>query len=506
MPRNGSGTYAVYTPGNPVVTGTVISSTMFNNTMSDIGTALTQSIASDGQTTPTANLPMGTFRHTNVGNGVARTDYLSVAQAQDSTMQYLTGTAGTNTITASLTGLAAYATGQCYRFVAAGANTGAVTLNINSLGAKNVTKAGTNALVSGDIASGQTVEVMYDGTRFQLLNQTAAANLLGAVNISTTGGATTAMLSLSSSASPTLQTWANATPALEFVNGSSPNTNPSISSPTNAASRSLFCSNNAYFDNTNWIYNQSLPAMQYVINAATGYHQFNVAASGTGGTAITWTAALTINSAGVIYSGTQTPSAWTTYKAMEFATAGCGISGTTDELNLTANAYNASGWKYSASSKVTNRLSMDATNGIVLSTAASGTAGNAITWTDHITVKDAAGVLFKSGIPFGYGAGSGGTVTQATSRTTGVTLNKPSGQITLFSTVGSTTFSTFTVTNSTVTTSDVVVASQRSGTDLYYILVTAIGSGSFNLSCATTGGTTNEAPKIDFVVIKGATT
>ena len=58
MSRNGSGVYNL-PAGNPVVTGTTISSTWANNTLSDIATALTGSVAADGQTTMTGNLPMG---------------------------------------------------------------------------------------------------------------------------------------------------------------------------------------------------------------------------------------------------------------------------------------------------------------------------------------------------------------------------------------------------------------------------------------------------------------
>jgi hypothetical protein len=48
MPRNSSGTYSLYTPGNPVVTGTVISSTWGNNTLADIASALTDSLSRTG--------------------------------------------------------------------------------------------------------------------------------------------------------------------------------------------------------------------------------------------------------------------------------------------------------------------------------------------------------------------------------------------------------------------------------------------------------------------------
>lgn len=171
MPRNGSGSYGL-PAGNPVVPSTVISSTWANTTLSDIGTALTQSIANDGQTTPVANLPMATFRHTNVGNAVARTDYAAAGQVQDSVFHWLTSIAGTDTITASITpSPGAYAAGQTFRFVAAGANTTTTpTLNINGLGAKSITKNGTTALSAGDIATGAIVQVIYDGTQFQLLS------------------------------------------------------------------------------------------------------------------------------------------------------------------------------------------------------------------------------------------------------------------------------------------------------------------------------------------------
>ncbi len=48
MPRNSSGTYSLYTPGNPVVTNTVISSTWANNTLADLASALTDSLSRSG--------------------------------------------------------------------------------------------------------------------------------------------------------------------------------------------------------------------------------------------------------------------------------------------------------------------------------------------------------------------------------------------------------------------------------------------------------------------------
>jgi hypothetical protein len=105
----------------------------------------------------------------------------------------------------------------------------------------------------------------------------------------------------------------------------------------------------------------------------------------------------------------------------------------------------------------------------------------------------------------GYGTGSGGAITQITSRTTGVTLNKTNGAITLVSAAGLATYQTFTVTNSTVAATDVIHVCQKSGTDKYIILVTAVAAGSFAITYATTGGTTTEQPVFNFAIIKAVT-
>lgn len=115
----------------------------------------------------------------------------------------------------------------------------------------------------------------------------------------------------------------------------------------------------------------------------------------------------------------------------------------------------------------------------------------------------ATGALTSSGTAgVGYATGAGGAVTQITSRTTGVTLNKTTGAITMFSAAGTTTAATFTVTNSTVAATDVIILNQKSGTDLYNLMVTAVAAGSFNLTFRTTGGTTTETPVFNFAVIK----
>jgi hypothetical protein len=121
--------------------------------------------------------------------------------------------------------------------------------------------------------------------------------------------------------------------------------------------------------------------------------------------------------------------------------------------------------------------------------------GTSLTATGFVGSTGTAGV--------GYATGAGGTVTQGSSRTTGVTINKRCGAITMFSAAGSATAATFTVTNSTVGANDVIILNQASGTNLYDLLVTAVTAGSFNITFLTTGGTATDAPVINFAVIDG---
>lgn len=82
--------------------------------------------------------------------------------------------AGTNALTGlAIPPLEGYAAGAQYTFIAQNTNTGPVTLDIDSLGVKSVTKFGTTPLAAGDIVAGAMTLVEYDGTQFQLLNVTS---------------------------------------------------------------------------------------------------------------------------------------------------------------------------------------------------------------------------------------------------------------------------------------------------------------------------------------------
>jgi hypothetical protein len=173
----------------------------------------------------------------------------------------------------------------------------------------------------------------------------------------------------------------------------------------------------------------------------------------------------------------------------------------------------------------TNKMYLDSSNGkLQLSNSGAAPTGNEYVSGDfgYGTVSGANGVnlyvggglgWFVSSIgcvsnsgPIGYktGGGVGGAVTQGTSRTTGVTLDKATGAITLVSAAGSASWKTFRLTNNKIAAVDTVIVNQKSGTDLNMIHVTAVGAGYCDITFATTGGTTTEQPVFNFAVIKGA--
>jgi len=78
---------------------------------------------------------------------------------------------GTNTYTASISGITSLTEGLSIKVKFTNANTGASTLNINGLGAKEIRKSNGNTLVSDNIKAGQICHLVYDGVNFQLLGE-----------------------------------------------------------------------------------------------------------------------------------------------------------------------------------------------------------------------------------------------------------------------------------------------------------------------------------------------
>lgn len=182
MARNGSGTYSV---PNTFVNGTTADADEVNANYTDMGNEITNSIAADGQTTPTANLPMGGFKLTGMGSGSAAGDSANLGQVQAQAYTWC-GTAGgtVDAITLSPSpAITAYVAGQEFRFVASGNNTTATTINVSGLGTKSAQLNG-SALAADDIVGAKIYKAIYDGTQFQIsrFSKPTETNLLTTAN------------------------------------------------------------------------------------------------------------------------------------------------------------------------------------------------------------------------------------------------------------------------------------------------------------------------------------
>lgn len=110
----------------------------------------------------------------------------------------------------------------------------------------------------------------------------------------------------------------------------------------------------------------------------------------------------------------------------------------------------------------------------------------------------------------GYQAGRGGTVTQATSKSTAVTLNKPAGRITLNgASLGAGATASFTLNNTAITENDTLLLtlSGSMGTMVNYNLWGYVANGSALIAIRNiSAGSVSDSPTINFAVIKGAST
>ena len=110
-----------------------------------------------------------------------------------------------------------------------------------------------------------------------------------------------------------------------------------------------------------------------------------------------------------------------------------------------------------------------------------------------------------SGEQLGYTTDAQGTVTQATSKSTGVTLNKSAGQITLNNAaLASVTNVTFTLTNSFISANDILILNVGSGatSGAYNCWVSGLSAGSASITLRNiSGGSLSEAVVINFALI-----
>ena len=208
MPRNGAGIYTL-PAGNPVITGQVVSSTWANNTLSDMGVALTQSLSADGQTAATANIPLGGNKIINLGNGTLPTDAATFSQTYNSPSEVTIASAATT--------------------------------NIGAATSSNIIISGTTTITAFDsVADGVIRNVVYSGAVPITYNATSMI-LLGGVSRTNAAGDSSTFLSLGSgnwreiknqkaTGLPTSETGLAGT----FINGSMSVTSASASATFNA--------------------------------------------------------------------------------------------------------------------------------------------------------------------------------------------------------------------------------------------------------------------------------
>lgn len=182
MPFNGSGTFIR-------TDGTFTGSTVFqqerdagedilalnlDTEAQDMADGLTNCVTRDGQSPPTANLPMGGFILTGLGLGTARTTSIRLDQVQDGTV-INAGTFGgaATALTATLSpAITSYAARMRIVGTAASSVTGAATIQLNGISSPPAVRkklaSGLSAITGGEWIAGQTISFTYDGTYWVL--------------------------------------------------------------------------------------------------------------------------------------------------------------------------------------------------------------------------------------------------------------------------------------------------------------------------------------------------
>jgi hypothetical protein len=206
---------------------------------------------------------------------------------------------------------------------------------------------------------------------------------------------------------------------------------------------------------------------------------------------------------GVVFSGSFTGLTLIESATLATSAAAAGV-------NLNGNTLAADGTDTNIDINITpkgtgevNLPKVDIDSGVIDGTSVGATTASTVRGTTVLATQ-----------AVGYTTGAGGTVTQLTSRTTGVTLNKASGAITLFAAaIAGHEADEFTLTNSEIGANDVVALCIKSGcaagTRKYYqthVVETAAGSCVIsvgNIDNASVPSVGTDTPVLQFVVIKG---
>ena len=159
--------------------GTKITALNHDTNDNDLATGINTCLTKDGQNAATANLNIGSYRLTATGDATAHTDAVNAGQIQDGGLIFqATDTGSADTYVIALAPVVTeYVAGQIFHFKAGATSTGASTLNVNALGAKNIKKKNDQNIAAGDIEAGAIVSVVYDGTSFQMISQVGTSGM-----------------------------------------------------------------------------------------------------------------------------------------------------------------------------------------------------------------------------------------------------------------------------------------------------------------------------------------
>lgn len=154
--------------------GRGIESERHDNNDNDLATGINNCINKAGQNAPTADLPMGGYKHSGVGDATGSTNYAKVSQLYSNSFESGASGGTANALTLTMTpAIAAYTTKQKFTFFGAQRNTSSVTLDVDGKGAKTLKKYIGDVkynLTNGDLTLNSPHTAVYDGTDLVVLN------------------------------------------------------------------------------------------------------------------------------------------------------------------------------------------------------------------------------------------------------------------------------------------------------------------------------------------------
>lgn len=166
MSFNGSGSFVINSSGQPVVANTLIQAAVMNALTADLATGLSTCITKDGQTTVTANIPMGGYAFTGLGAGAANGQSLRYEQLFSTSAVTLLG---------------------AMNWVKGADIASATTINLTTATGNGVHVTGTTQIDAVTLGSGMWRLVVFDGI-LTLTHHATNNNLPGGANITTAAG------------------------------------------------------------------------------------------------------------------------------------------------------------------------------------------------------------------------------------------------------------------------------------------------------------------------------